>query len=105
MPERPDDLFWCVPVGSLLDRLHSSGAGLSATEAARRLASVGPNTVADAPRRRFAVKVAKRFAEPLVAMLLVAAAISGLTGDLASFAIIVTVIALSIVLDVVQEHR
>jgi Mg2+-importing ATPase len=105
MAEREAEPFWCVPVDVLLQRLRGSRDGLSAAEAARRLASVGPNTVADAPRRRFAVKIAKRFAEPLVAMLLVAAAISGLSGDLASFAIIVTVIALSIVLDVVQEHR
>ena len=34
-----------------------------------------------------------------------AAAISGFTGDMASFAIIVVVIVLSIVLDIVQEHR
>jgi Mg2+-importing ATPase len=105
MSDRPADLFWRVPVGSLFEHLRSDRAGLSAAEAARRLASLGPNSVTDTPRRRLAVKVAKRFAEPLVAMLLVAAAISGLTGDLASFAIILTVIALSIVLDVVQEHR
>jgi magnesium-transporting ATPase (P-type) len=54
---------------------------------------------------RLAVKVAKRFAEPLIAILLVAAAISGFTGDMASFAIIVVVIVLSIALDVVQEQR
>src|SRR5581483_3650054 len=50
-------------------------------------------------------KIAKRFAEPLVAILLVAATISGFTGDVASFGIIVAVIALSIILDVVQEQR
>ena len=51
------------------------------------------------------MKIAKRFAEPLIAILIVAAAISGFTGDIASFCIIVIVIALSIILDVVQEHR
>ncbi len=54
---------------------------------------------------RLLAKIAKRFAEPLVAILLVAAAISGVTGDLTSFAIILAVISLSIFLDVVQEHR
>jgi P-type Mg2+ transporter len=56
-------------------------------------------------RTRLLARVAKRFAEPLVAILLIAAAISGATGDLTSFAIILAVVSLSIVLDVVQEHR
>ena len=36
---------------------------------------------------------------------MVAASISGLTSDFASFAIILVVVSFSIVLDVVQEHR
>ena len=99
------DPFWCRPIGTLFDEAHSRPVGLTAADAAERLASVGPNAVAQAPHMRLALKVAKRFAEPLVAILLVAAAISGFTGDIASFAIISTVIVLSIMLDIVQEHR
>ena len=40
-----------------------------------------------------------------MAILLVAAAVAGFTGDLASVAIITEVVSLSIALDVVQEHR
>jgi P-type Mg2+ transporter len=61
--------------------------------------------VAESPRLDILRKIARRFAEPLVAILLVAAAISGATGDLGSFAIILTVIVLSIALDLLQEHR
>jgi Mg2+-importing ATPase len=50
-------------------------------------------------------KIAKRVLNPLIAILLVAAAISGVTGDIASFAIIVVVIAGSITLDIAQEHH
>jgi len=46
---------------------------LSAAEAARRLAQHGPNAVVATPHRRIALKIAKRFAEPLVAILLAAA--------------------------------
>jgi Mg2+-importing ATPase len=105
MPDPSTDAFWCRPLGTLFEETHSRAAGLSAAEAAERLARVGPNAVAQAPHMRLAVKIARRFAEPLVAILLVAAAISGFTGDVASFAIIVVVIVLSIALDVVQEHR
>jgi Mg2+-importing ATPase len=102
---RSDEAFWCLPTEALLDRTRSSADGLSAAEAAERLARFGPNVVTEAPRAHLLAKVGKRFAEPLVAILLVAAAISGATGDLTSFVIIVVVICLSIVLDVVQEHR
>src|SRR5215470_16466876 len=105
MPDSSIDAFWCRPLDALFGQTESRPAGLTAAAAAERLARVGPNAVAQAPRLRLARKVARRFAEPLVAILLVAAAISGFTGDVASFAIIFIVIVLSIVLDIVQEHR
>ena len=105
MPEQPAEVFWRIPIADLFARVQANAAGLTSDEATARLARYGANTVVDAPRMRIAVKVAKRFAEPLVAILLVAAAISGLTGDVASFVIILTVVALSIILDVVQEQR
>jgi Mg2+-importing ATPase len=105
MTERSADLFWQAPLDQAYARVASSAAGLTAAEAATRLARFGPNAVARMPHRRLVLKIAKRFAEPLVAILVVAAAVSGMTGDLASFVIIVFVITMSIALDVVQEHR
>ena len=102
MAERPADQFWRLPIG-VYER--TCMRPFRAADAATRLAEFGHNTIADAPRRGIALKIAKRLTEPLVAILLVAAAISASTGDIASFGIIVTVIALSIILDVVQEHR
>jgi Mg2+-importing ATPase len=60
MPDRPANLFWRVPIGSQFDQLHSSAKGLASVEAAERLTRVGPNTVAEAPRRRLIAKIAKR---------------------------------------------
>ena len=105
MADHPTDQFWRVPLKALCDQVDGSAAGLTAIEADKRLARFGLNTVAPTPHRRLLLKIAKRFAEPLVAILMVAAAISGVTGDIASFCIIVVVIAVSIILDVVQEHR
>jgi Mg2+-importing ATPase len=105
MAQSPTETFWRVPVDTLYRRVDSSPAGLNTAEAARRFARFGPNTAAPTPHRRLLRKIAKRLIEPLVAILLFAAAVSGLTGDAASFAIIVIVVVLSIVIDVVQEHR
>lgn len=89
----------------MLTRLGSGPRGLAAEEAERRLAETGPNTVADRPRLEIAAKIGRRLVEPLVAILLVAALVSGLTGDWPGFAIIACIVCVSVGLDVVQEHR
>jgi Mg2+-importing ATPase len=105
MPNEWVDRFWTLSTEDLLHRLAANSAGLSSADAEHRLARYGANTIAEAPRLRIITRIAKRFAEPLVAILLVAAAISGAIGDLGSFGIIATVVVLSITLDLVQEHR
>jgi len=101
----PHDDYWRLPLAALYERLQSKSGGLTTAEAHARLSRIGLNSVTPPVRGSLVVKIAKRFAEPLVAILLVAAAISGFTGDIASFAIIVAVVCLSIMLDVVQEER
>jgi len=101
----PAERFWAVPLEAMIKRLGSSPAGLPGAEAGQRLSVHGPNTVADRPKLEIAAKVSRRLVEPLVAILLVAALVSGLTGDWPGFAIIVCIVIVSVGLDVVQEHR
>ncbi|MDB5377561.1 MAG: mgtA, partial [Rubritepida sp.] len=88
-----------------ITRLGSGRLGLASAEAERRLGEAGPNTVADRPRMEIAAKIGRRLIEPLVAILLVAALVSGLTGDWPGFLIIACIVAVSVGLDVVQERR
>jgi Mg2+-importing ATPase len=97
--------FWQDAPAELMRRLGSGPRGLAPAEAARRLADEGPNRVAVSMHRAILGKVLRRLTEPLVAILILAAAIAGLTGDLASFGIILAIVALSVALDVTQEHR
>jgi P-type Mg2+ transporter len=97
--------FWQMPRDALFCKLGSDPRGLSHIEAERRLAIFGANRVEASQTRSILHKLGHRILNPLVAMLLVAAAVSGVSGDLGSFAIIVTVLLLSLTLDVVQEHR
>ncbi|PSC06168.1 magnesium-translocating P-type ATPase [Alsobacter soli] len=80
-------------------------AGLGEAEAARRLAQVGPNLAVIAVRRSLLARIAKRLMEPLVAILLIAAVISGATGDWRSFGVIVVIVLLSTALDIAQERK
>jgi Mg2+-importing ATPase len=97
--------FWQEASAKTLDRLSASREGLSVGEAAARLDRDGPNEIAAKQRRHLLLDLLRRLANPLVAILLVAATIAGATGDVASFAIIVLVVILSTGLDMVQEHR
>ena len=100
-----DPIFWLKPADALFTALGSSAAGLSWSEAEKRFSVVGPNRTEAGRSRSILRKLAQRVLNPLVAILLVAATISGLSGDVGSVVIIVTVITLSLTLDVVQEHR
>ena len=65
----------------------------------------GRNLFESAHGEAFLVKLGKRVLNPLVALLIAAAAVSGISGDYGSFFIIVAVLALSMTLDIVQEYR
>lgn len=97
--------FAARPVDELLRSLDSTDAGLDAAAAAARLDALGPNRIdTTAPKRLWSAFLA-RFRNPLILVLLGAAAVSAFTGDLPSFIVIAIIVAMSVVLDVVQEHR
>jgi Mg2+-importing ATPase len=108
MPSQPADPtpseFWTVGAGELLAALKTAPAGLTAEEAARRLLSGGRNVIADTARRHILARIGKRLADPLIAILIVAAIVSAAVGDFASGAIILVILTASIALEVMQEH-
>ena len=105
MSSAPSATFWQTPLAELERQLGASSDGLSSAEAAARLTRYGANTLDARPRYSFLLKVLSRFRNPLVLILLVAAAISGFTGDVASLVIISVMVLFSVLLDSVQEYR
>ena len=83
----------------------SPGEGLSSARARQLARQFGPNTVRTSRERSVVAELARRFASPLIVVLLAASLASAFTGDVASFVIIVTMVALSVAIDFVQEHR
>jgi P-type Mg2+ transporter len=94
-----------VPVAELLRRLDSGASGLAADEAAARLRSTGPNRIDTARQKHIAIVFLERLGNPLVVILLFAAAVSALTGDVASFVVIAVIVLMSVILDVTQERQ
>ena len=79
--------------------------GLSGEEVEQRLAKYGPNDALFHRRRPLWRQILDRFANPLILILLFASGLSAWTGEVTSFALIVGIILLSVVLDVVQQAR
>ena len=104
-PMTVGSLPWNVPLDELLRELRSTREGLSERQAKRRLGQYGPNDALVHRRRPLWRQVIDRLGNPLVLILLFASGLSAWTGDVASFAIIVVIILLSVVLDVVQQRR
>ena len=97
---------WVQPVADVVrDHAADPTAGLSAEEAARRLASVGPNRLADAPRTPMWRRFIDQFRSVLVGVLAAGAALAGLVGDLKDTIVIGTVLVINAVLGMVQEFR
>jgi len=79
--------------------------GLSAEEAARRLAQYGPNELAEAPRPSFLQRLWGQFNSFLVILLIVAAVISAILGDYLESGAILAIVVLNAVLGLIQEGR
>ena len=102
---RPERKFWQIALADLERELGTDAKGLTTSEAALRRLRYGPNALEERRRLSLPLKFLSRFRNPLVIILLVAAGVSALTGDLTSFIIISTIVLMSAALDTVQEFR
>ena len=97
-------------VEETLSEFKTSAEGLTAAEAAERLQRDGRNKLAEPPKDSLFKKLMMQFADPMIIILIVAAAISGVTAFYAkeSFAdviIILAVVIINAVLGVYQESK
>ena len=95
---------------AVLSAMASSHQGLTSEEAAKRLAEQGKNRLAEAPKDSLVKRFFAQMADPMIIILLAAAAISGVTSFFSneSFAdsiIILFVVIVNAVLGVYQENK
>lgn len=79
--------------------------GLSVAEAARRAERYGPNEVPDRPPRTVWAMLAEQFIDFLILVLMAAAVVSAVTGDLKDAIVIAVIVVLNAVIGVIQEWR
>lgn len=111
-PASPDDGptpapegWWRLSRAGLLAAFRTGERGLSGREARSRLARCGRNEFRSDAEVPAWLQFARRFANPLVLILLVASLLSALTGEMAGASVIVALVLVSVVLDFVQEFR
>jgi len=92
-------------LGQLYELTDSSLQGLKTGEAIKRSRLFGYNQISAAKKRHPFLKFISYFKNPLILILITAAIISGLTGELRSTIIILTMILLSVCLNFYQEHK
>jgi Ca2+-transporting ATPase len=102
----PSDTWHAREAAAIFAELMTSPqSGLSPAEAARRLAEVGPNELAEAPRPTFWRMLLDQFNNFIVIILILASVVSAAIGDYVEAGAIIAIVILNAVLGVIQERR
>jgi Ca2+-transporting ATPase len=105
-PETTQAAWHACPTSEVLRQLESDAErGLTAEAARQRLATHGPNRLAEKPARPAWRKFLDQFRSLLVLILLGAAVLAGAIGDLKDAIVIAIVVLLNAALGFFQEHR
>jgi len=106
-PPRPSPANWHSMV--VADTLAVLGVdaerGLSTAEAARRLLAHGPNRLAEKKNKSLLARFFAQFADALIYILLAAAVVSALLGEVSDAVIILVVVLINAIVGVIQEAR
>ena len=99
-PEAPGD-----GAGELLEHFHVTEHGLSGEEAGKRLAEKGENVLKEGKRKSTLQVFFEQFCDLLVVILIIAALISMVSGNVESTIVIIAVIVLNAILGTVQHAK
>ncbi|HVP21020.1 MAG TPA: magnesium-translocating P-type ATPase, partial [Anaerolineaceae bacterium] len=96
---------WNLPPETLFELLHTSPQGLTSAEANERLKRFGRNEITSKERVTPFQLFLDQFKSPLILILVFAAIISMITGDLTDAIIVLAILFLSAVMGFIQEYR
>ena len=99
------DQIWQRSGKDLLDTLESGPGGLTSHEATRRLEQYGPNELREGGKKSTFRIFLEQFADFLVIILILAAVVSAVLGDVESTVVILAVITMNAVLGTVQTVK
>ncbi len=105
-PHTPDHLAaHAEEAAAVLDALHTRAEGLSAEEAAQRLAQHGANRLPQAPRKHPLLRFLAHFHNVLIYVLLAAAAVTAALGHWIDTGVILAVVVANALIGFIQEGK
>lgn len=94
-----------LEIDDVLVKLESSSNGLSSRDAEQLFIKVGPNTLPEKGRRSLILMFLSQFTDFMIIVLLMAALISGVIGELKDTIAILVIVMLNAIIGAVQEYR
>ncbi len=92
-------------IENIIDELHSSPHGLSGDEARKRLEKYGLNVLKEKKKKTPFMMFLDQFKDFMILVLIAAAIVSGIIGELTDTIAIVVIVVLNAVIGFVQEYR
>ncbi|MBI5204675.1 MAG: cation-translocating P-type ATPase [Nitrospirae bacterium] len=89
----------------ILEQLVSSSVGLSSEDALRRLKEYGPNELKEKKKRPALMMFLDQFRDFMILVLIAAAVISGIIGELSDTIAIVVIVVINAAIGFIQEYR
>lgn len=94
-----------IAINKLFEALDCGANGLTTKEAIKRSRTYGYNEIIKRKKISSLVKFLSYFKDPLIIILIIAAFLSGATGEIKNFAIIISIVLLSVILNFYQEYK
>ncbi len=96
---------WSMEGEEVLKQLNASRGGLAGPEAAARLQAVGPNRLAEAEKEGLLSRILRQFRDPLIYILLAAAAVTASLREWVDTGVILAVVILNGLIGFIQEGK
>ena len=94
-----------LEVNKVIKTLKSSFEGLSSDEAQKRLGEIGPNVLKEKKKKTPFMMFLDQFRDFMILVLIAAAAVSGIIGELSDTIAIIVIVVLNAIIGFVQEYR
>lgn len=94
-----------LSIPEVFDLIGSNQQGLSTREAEEKIKQVGPNELQEGKKKSIAGILLSQFKDVMILILLVAALISGIIGDLTDTIVILVIVVLNAIIGFLQEYR
>ncbi len=94
-----------LSIPEIFELLKTSQQGLSTSTAEEKLLQIGPNELEEGKKKSIAVMLLAQFKDVMILVLLAAAIISGIIGDLTDTIVILVIVLLNAIIGFFQEYR